>query len=265
MSPTALTNQVGRGRTVLHHMTVLRAARLAPLAVVLAIGGSAVVVWVTWFTVRLCQRFCTVLFHLHTDGTLVADHAARQVVGLWKKNTHNRCLPKEERNKNNSCSNDPHASDLKFSPLQPSWTFQLLHATLQQNDCTSSNFPMTRWPLLKIKVVHLESHCRVWCCVIPTLKQISSQVPQRRPMSTVYSTMIHTQNYLAWKWIMQKMIFDLSHNCDLKWKSRSSKWLKKKKKRSWLVYIILPSLKEIGLQMSEHKPMLTVFFFTKSY
>ena len=34
------------------------------------------------------------------------------------------------------------------SPLhsQSSWIFKLLHATLQQNDCTSSSFPVTLWP-----------------------------------------------------------------------------------------------------------------------
>ena len=35
----------------------------------------------------------------------------------------------------------------------PSRTFELLHATLQQNDSTSSSFPVTLWPWLNIKVI----------------------------------------------------------------------------------------------------------------
>ena len=39
------------------------------------------------------------------------------------------------------------------SPLhnQPSWAFALLHTTLQQNDCTSSQFPITLWPSVNIQ------------------------------------------------------------------------------------------------------------------
>ena len=35
----------------------------------------------------------------------------------------------------------------------PSRTLGLVHATLQQNDCKSSSFPVTLWPWLKFKVI----------------------------------------------------------------------------------------------------------------
>ena len=36
---------------------------------------------------------------------------------------------------------------------QPSWTFELLHATLQQNDCTNYSFPVTLWSWINIMVI----------------------------------------------------------------------------------------------------------------
>ena len=58
-------------------------------------------------------------------------------------------------------------TSLKSSPFhnQPSWTFGLLHATLQQNDCASSSFPVTLWPWGKVKAIKLESHCRISLCL----------------------------------------------------------------------------------------------------
>ena len=36
---------------------------------------------------------------------------------------------------------------------QSSQTFELLHATSQQNDCTSSSFPVNLWPWVNIKTI----------------------------------------------------------------------------------------------------------------
>ena len=49
------------------------------------------------------------------------------------------------------------------SPLlnQPSRTFELLHAILQQNNCTSSSFTLTLWLWVSIKVIQTGSNCRV--------------------------------------------------------------------------------------------------------
>ena len=33
------------------------------------------------------------------------------------------------------------------------WTFELLHTTLQQKDCTSASFPVTLWPYVNNKVI----------------------------------------------------------------------------------------------------------------
>ena len=54
-------------------------------------------------------------------------------------------------------SNNPYTPYVQgfFSVIadQRSWTFELLYATLQQNDCTSSRFPVTLWPWMNIKVI----------------------------------------------------------------------------------------------------------------
>ena len=49
------------------------------------------------------------------------------------------------------------SSQSSFLYNQPSWTFVLLHPTLQQNDCTSSTFPVTLWTQRSFK---LDSNCR---------------------------------------------------------------------------------------------------------
>ena len=51
-------------------------------------------------------------------------------------------------NKKKKCTNDPYlpyrtSSQSSFSHYQASWTFEFLHATFQQNDCTSSSDPVT--------------------------------------------------------------------------------------------------------------------------
>ena len=59
--------------------------------------------------------------------------------------------------------------------------------------------------------------------------------------------------------ISEKMdikVFNFSYNYDLKWRSRSSKHIKM---RSLVFPIIIPSLKEIGLQMSDCKATLRFF------
>ena len=54
---------------------------------------------------------------------------------------------------------------------------------------------------------------------------------------------------------MDTEVSDFSYNRDLELKSRSSK-INGIKLQSLVVSVIIPSLKEIGLQMFEHKPML---------
>ena len=72
-------------------------------------------------------------------------------------------------------------SSLKSSPLhnQPSQLFGVLHVTLQVNDCTSSSFPVTLWPSMKVKIIQIESYCRVKLCLAPhKIWEISSDTGQ---------------------------------------------------------------------------------------
>ena len=50
-----------------------------------------------------------------------------------------------------------------INPLQ---MLGILHDTLQQNDCTSSSFPVILWPWVKIKVIQTEElYCKVKMCL----------------------------------------------------------------------------------------------------
>ena len=80
-------------------------------------------------------------------------------------------------------------SSLKSSPSHNwqcpvSWLF---HSTLQQNDCTSSSFPIALSPWVKVKVIHsgIILQSLAVSSIIPSLKQIDSKV-SCRPMVEVY-------------------------------------------------------------------------------
>ena len=71
------------------------------------------------------------------------------------------------------------------SPLhkQLSQTSELLHATLQQNNCTISSFLLTLWPWVNIKVIQTGINTRVdMFSIIPIMTQIASQVSWHRAM-----------------------------------------------------------------------------------
>ena len=68
---------------------------------------------------------------------------------------------------------------------QPS---ELLHATLQQNDCTSSGLHITLWPWVSIKVIQTGIKLKnlVLSSIIPRLKQIRSQVSWHTTILNMY-------------------------------------------------------------------------------
>ena len=89
------------------------------------------------------------------------------------------------------CSNNPYSlysqdffTVISHKHNQPSWTYELLQPTLQQNDCSSSSFPMILWPWVKTKVIQTGNKLQslVFSSIIPSSKQISSQVSQQRMM-----------------------------------------------------------------------------------
>ena len=93
-------------------------------------------------------------------------------------------------NKKSKCSNNPYTKYQQdfFTVtcpyiIQPSWTFELLHATLQLNECTSSCLPITLWPWINIKVIKTGiellylAPCHVWnksIHSVPTLEDVKS-------------------------------------------------------------------------------------------
>ena len=52
--------------------------------------------------------------------------------------------------------------------------FGLLHATLQQNDCTNLRFLVTQWPWAKAKAIHTDIKMKslVKSIILPNLKEI---------------------------------------------------------------------------------------------
>ena len=156
----------------------------------------------------------------------------------------------------------PYRTSSQSSPLhnQPSWTFKLLHATFQQNDSTNYSFSMTLWPWVNIKIIQTGIKLRslVVSSIIPSLKQIGLQVSWHRLMLNISFTkscqqssfpwILHVQNKFRMRFnkptgcdnrlnliqmnckIYEKMdtkVFNFSCNCDLEWRSGSSKLILK--------------------------------------
>ena len=70
---------------------------------------------------------------------------------------------------------------------QSSLEFELLHATFQQNDCTSSSIPTTLWPWVNVQVI--QTGIKLWnlvISIIPSLEQINSHVSWHMMMLNVY-------------------------------------------------------------------------------
>ena len=83
---------------------------------------------------------------------------------------------------------------------QLSQTSELLHATLQDNDCTSSYFPTTLWAVVNIKVIQtaIKLKSSVVFSIIPKLKQIGLQVSWHMMMLNAYlmkSHVFQTRNH----------------------------------------------------------------------
>ena len=77
-----------------------------------------------------------------------------------------------------------YVTSLQSFPSQ--WTIAkvwLLHATLQQDNCTSSCFliPLLPWVKIKITQIGIKMQSLVMFIIIPSLKQISSQASERKP------------------------------------------------------------------------------------
>ena len=157
------------------------------------------------------------------------------------------------------CSNDSYLPYLQgfFTVIslynQLSWTSELLHTILQQNDCSNSSFPVTLW------WNHGHSNWNqtesLVFSIMPGLKQIGSQVSwhiiavkrivQKNHISRVLSlkyylcqkkvnlawastnrlwqhTEFHPNRYLN-LWENGHQSIDFLYNCDLEWRSKSSK------------------------------------------
>ena len=94
-------------------------------------------------------------------------------------NKHHKILTnKRTYTKKSSCSNHPCSPHLQefFTVISLSWTCELLHTTLQQNDRTSSSFPVTLRPWVKINVIQtgITLYSLVVFSIIPRLKQVMS-------------------------------------------------------------------------------------------
>ena len=92
--------------------------------------------------------------------------------------------------------------------------FELLHATLQHNNCTSSSFPVIPWPWGNIKVTQtgLKLQRKIW---LRSLEQIGSQASGHRVMLIVnlikslgvFSLFSLAQINLAWVSLCQRTKF----------------------------------------------------------
>ena len=68
---------------------------------------------------------------------------------------------------------------------------------------------------------------------------------------------------------MDTEVFDFSHNCEIEWRLNSLKVFQTANKiKSLVVSVIIPSVKEMGQEMSGYKPtlklLLLLMFLTKS-
>ena len=85
---------------------------------------------------------------------------------------------------------------LSFLHNQPSCTFELLQATLQHSEWTCSSFSLTLWPWVNIKVIRngIKLQSLEMLSIIPSLKQISSQISEHTTMLNVYFPLYTKQN-----------------------------------------------------------------------
>ena len=121
------------------------------------------------------------------------------------------------------------------SPLhnEPSWTFDLLHATLQQNDCTNSSLPITLWPCVDIEIIQtgIQLNSLVVSSIIPSLKQISSQVPRHMMILNVDFN------------FHEILTAEFSPSNRACWKSTLAKWIQhefQQTSRLWLLLFLRP-------------------------
>ena len=72
-----------------------------------------------------------------------------------------------------------HQSQSSSLNNQPSWTFELIRTTLPQNDYTSSNFPVTLWSWVNIKVVQIG--IKLYSVVVSSITQVWNKLVHKSP------------------------------------------------------------------------------------
>ena len=91
---------------------------------------------------------------------------------------------------------------------QPSRTFELLHATFQQRNSTSSSFPVTLWPWVNIRVIQtrIKLYTLVAFSIIPALKHIDLQVSWHMTKLNIYYIKSCQQSSLPWILLVQNKV-----------------------------------------------------------
>ena len=90
--------------------------------------------------------------------------------------------------------------------IQPSRTFELLYLTLQKNDCTSSRFHVTLWLWVNTKLIQtgIKVYSLAVLSIVPSLKQIGSQVFPHRLRIKVYFINHVSRDFFPWTLLVQK-------------------------------------------------------------
>ena len=178
----------------------------------------------------------------------------------------------------------PHMAPPLSSPFpnQPLWTSELLHATFQQSDCTSTTFPVTLCPWVNIKInqTGIKLYSLVLSKNMPSLKQNSSQVSWHRTMLIIRVLSLECYLYKinqAWPLINKRTgwgnILNFIHiDCKISEKMDSKTIVSHtsvtlNESQDHLIgyqNIITLTLKEIAPYMSEYKLTLK-FLSTKSH
>ena len=126
---------------------------------------SALIMGYNWNTIN-DRESCTWLTDTRWGRTILASYAML-VMRIYaecetttkkkkkkkrrSKNVHEKLKTKTWR-ANDDALHNPHTYRTSLWP-SPSQTFELLHGTLQQNDCAASFFPLTLWPRVNSKVI----------------------------------------------------------------------------------------------------------------
>ena len=123
-----------------------------------------------------------------------STHTLRWVPFSWRQGGRFPSKKKQQQMLKRSIFYYSFRISLQPSPVcnQPLNMFGLIHATLQQNDCTSCTFLVTLKHWVKVKIIHtsIKIESLAMSIIIPSLKHIGSHASNSKLVLTIFSSKI---------------------------------------------------------------------------